>query len=331
MVTNLKDNTETFFLCGKWLDSSSGDKQIAREIPATNADGQTYAPLTRYKISVYTADRRGAGTDANVFIHLFGDKGESGDLNLDNSSNNFERAQKDVFGFEMVELGEIKKIRIGHDNKGIGAGWLLDKVVVYCERGAKQWYFPCGRWLDTNEDDGKTIREIEAVENDQNGCSPLTTYNLKIFTADRRYAGTDAQVHIQLFGEDAQSPIFKIDSKHGSFERGVEFDYGVECGNLGKLKKIKIGHNNKGIGAGWFLDKVTIVDEKDQQKYYFLCGRWLADNEEDGLIEREIGASGEDGVTYEPETRYKISVFTGDRRGAGKLKYKITNNIKYKI
>ena len=62
---------------------------------------------------------------------------------------------------------------------------------------------------------------------------------------------------------------------------------------------------------------MVVKDEKDQQNYFFLCGRWLADNEEDGLIEREIGAGSEDGKTYADETRYKISVFTGDRRGAG--------------
>ena len=153
----------------------------------------------------------------------------------------------------MVELGDLKKIRIGHDNKGIGAGWMLDKVVVYCERGAKEWYFPCGRWLDLNEDDGKIVREIDAVERDVNGCAPLTTYTVKILTADRRFAGTDAQVHIQLFGEQSESELHNIDAKHGSFERGTEFEFSMECGHLGKLKKIRIGHNNKGISAGMVL------------------------------------------------------------------------------
>ena len=29
----------------------------------------------------------------------------------------------------MIDVGELQKIRIGHDNKGIGA-WFLDKVVI---------------------------------------------------------------------------------------------------------------------------------------------------------------------------------------------------------
>ncbi len=31
---------------------------------------------------------------------------------------------------EAAEVGNIKKIRIRHDNKGLGAGWFLDTVSV---------------------------------------------------------------------------------------------------------------------------------------------------------------------------------------------------------
>jgi hypothetical protein len=46
-----------------------------------------------YKVTVYTGDKRGAGTDANVFITLFGDAGDSGERKLDTSKNNFERGK----------------------------------------------------------------------------------------------------------------------------------------------------------------------------------------------------------------------------------------------
>lgn len=52
---------------------------------------------------VYTSDLRGAGTDANVFLILYGATGlDSGSLKLDTSKNNFERGQEDVF---MVQVG----------------------------------------------------------------------------------------------------------------------------------------------------------------------------------------------------------------------------------
>ena len=46
-----------------------------------------------YQVHVYTGDVWGAGTDANVVITIFGEDGDSGERKLDNTSNNFERAQ----------------------------------------------------------------------------------------------------------------------------------------------------------------------------------------------------------------------------------------------
>lgn len=62
VITNMATNVQSFFLCGRWLDKSEDDGQIVREIPASNKDGVTFAPLSTYKIEVTTGNRRGAGT-----------------------------------------------------------------------------------------------------------------------------------------------------------------------------------------------------------------------------------------------------------------------------
>ena len=64
---------------------------------------------TEYTISVQTGDKRGCGTDANVFLLIFGQNGSSGELALKESKNNsdkFERGQTDVFSFKMLSLGK---------------------------------------------------------------------------------------------------------------------------------------------------------------------------------------------------------------------------------
>jgi hypothetical protein len=75
VITNMDTQLDTFFLCGRWLSKDEEDGQITRELPASNKDGQTYAPMINYKVSVITGSIRGAGTDANVFITIFGDSG----------------------------------------------------------------------------------------------------------------------------------------------------------------------------------------------------------------------------------------------------------------
>jgi hypothetical protein len=71
---------------------------------------------------VKTSNVPGAGTDANVYVILFGSNGDTGELHLKKSETNkspFENDQLDVFSFkEMLSIGEMSKCRVWHDNKG---------------------------------------------------------------------------------------------------------------------------------------------------------------------------------------------------------------------
>ena len=47
---------------------------------------------------------------------------------LNSSKNDFERNNVDVFNLTLPNVGEMKRIRIGHDNWGLGADWHLKLV-----------------------------------------------------------------------------------------------------------------------------------------------------------------------------------------------------------
>ena len=86
-----------------------------------------------YRISVYTSDKVSAGTDANVFIQIYGKRLDTGIQNSNyvtkiklkiyfegkiplkkniKKTNPFERGQEDVFIVEADDIGGlIKKIR----------------------------------------------------------------------------------------------------------------------------------------------------------------------------------------------------------------------------
>jgi hypothetical protein len=82
------------------------------------------------------------------------------------SGNNFERGKTDSFGFQAVDLGDLTKIRIGHDGSNFGSDWFLEKVVITNKESTKKWYFLHGRWLGKGEDDGSLEREIAASSED---------------------------------------------------------------------------------------------------------------------------------------------------------------------
>lgn len=76
-------------------------------------------------MSVKTGDVRGAGTDANVFVQIFGAKGDTGKLQLrsaENTKNKFERGRTDQFALEAVDIGKVCSLKGKKEDSLIG--WL---------------------------------------------------------------------------------------------------------------------------------------------------------------------------------------------------------------
>jgi hypothetical protein len=61
----------------------------------------------KYDIAVYTGNESGSGTNANVFITIYGTTGDSGKRPLTQKFRDlFERNQTDNFQIEAVDLGK---------------------------------------------------------------------------------------------------------------------------------------------------------------------------------------------------------------------------------
>jgi len=129
---------------------------------------ETRGSSVSYDIYVYTGDKWGAGTDADVYIVLYGDGGQTGEIELDNPGDDFESGDTDVYTVQ-ASVGDLTKIKIGHDDSGWGSGWFLDKVVIESSALGKKWEFLCGRWLDEDEDDGALERELFPTDTSDNG------------------------------------------------------------------------------------------------------------------------------------------------------------------
>ncbi len=54
-------------------------------------------PAIPYEITVWTGDKKGGGTDANVFIQMYGEGGKTEEKQLRNRTDNFEQGQVDKF------------------------------------------------------------------------------------------------------------------------------------------------------------------------------------------------------------------------------------------
>ncbi|KAK5878421.1 hypothetical protein CesoFtcFv8_023828 [Champsocephalus esox] len=258
-----------------------------------SSDGyeEEYYKKKVYEVVTVTGDVKGAGTDANVFVTLFGEFGVTPKVHLASKSRTaFEKNKTDVFRIKTHNVGAMKKLRIEHDNTGgLNASWFLDRVVVTdMHRPHLRFYFPCNNWLSREEGDNLYVRDLLGSMNPMD-VPKLNKYIVSVFTADMKGSGTDAHVFLNIFGETGDTGERRLDSDKDNFERGSEDKFTIEAPNLGRLRKITIGHNNRGSSAGWFLDKARSIHTCLPNVY-----RLVYENTPDRASSRPIGVT--DGV-----------------------------------
>ncbi|XP_069074999.1 lipoxygenase homology domain-containing protein 1-like [Pleurodeles waltl] len=242
---------------------------------------------------------------SQVSLCLFGANGDTGkryisklwpDEQKENSNQCFSVA---VYA---VELGELQKISLSVSNRN---GYKLYVEKVHVKESTKQhtWIFDVNEEFsgDTHEDDLQ--REFLPSHGHNKGNVPLgdsityptsgrrsskadtAEYLITVYTGDVMGAGTDAKVHIVLTGEHGSSGTVHLTESlehKNPFERAKVDTFRITTKRLGGLFKLEIGHDGKGYGSGWFLEKVEITDFSDNEMHTFSCNRWLAEDEEDG-------------------------------------------------
>ncbi|XP_028639050.1 lipoxygenase homology domain-containing protein 1 isoform X1 [Grammomys surdaster] len=310
------------FNCNRWLDANEDDNEIVREMTAEGPTVRRIMGMARYRVTVCTGELEGAGTDANVYLCLFGDVGDTGERLLYNCRNNtdlFEKGNADEFTIESVTMRKVRRVRVRHDGKGSGSGWYLDRVLVR-EEGQPESdnvEFPCLRWLDKDKDDGQLVREL--LPSDSNATLKNFRYHISVKTGDVSGASTDSRVYIKLYGEKSdtikQVLLVSDNNLKDYFERGRVDEFTLETLNIGTINRLVIGHDSTGMHAGWFLGSVQIRVPRQGKQYTFPANRWLDKNQADGRLEVELYPS--EVVEIQKLVHYEIEIWTGDVGGAG--------------
>ena len=243
-----------------------------------------------YRLEVYTGSVYGSGTDANVWIQLEGSNYRTNKLALKRSQNRncFERAQMDEFKFCIPDVGQLLEVEIGHDGKGTGAGWYIEKIVVCVEdpRGAiwgeSQRTVVCERWLDVDKGDKKiqakfkVANENELLENLQSNYSEVLKrkYTVRTKTGGGVALGTSSLVWIEIQGDASDSGQLTLNAsaEHTAEQSGagIEESFVFYLRPVGVIKQIRLGHSNKGEGAsgpGCFVEWLTIYDEEGRNAF----------------------------------------------------------------
>ncbi len=131
-----------------------------------------------YSIEILTSDVEDAGTNANVFLALYGEEDgagqrfASGDMSLgaeyetSQSTDPFERGQKNAFLIkDRWSLDDVDHMILRHDNGSKKDGWHIRGVKVANAKTKKEWLFVPDQWLADDEGpDHRTWGKFTPVE-----------------------------------------------------------------------------------------------------------------------------------------------------------------------
>ena len=109
-------------------------------------------------------------------------------------------------------------------------------------------------------------------------------YELTLWTGMRRNAGSKSKVSIILYGDEQDSEARAlVDPDRNPFQRGSQDTFLLTTPfDLGSIQYIRIWHDN--TGGSLFLSRIMVIDLQTDERYYFICNRWLAVDEEDGQV-----------------------------------------------
>ncbi|GGK06888.1 hypothetical protein GCM10010123_40800 [Pilimelia anulata] len=127
-----------------------------------------------WELSIKTGDNEHAGTSARVYLTLYGSKGRTAEIQLDDPKrNDFERGNTDGFVVKTpVDIGaRVEKVKIRHDNSGKQPGWYLDRIHTRTWDASASWTkFHFYRWLAKNEADGAICLTQKPTAGDPDAC-----------------------------------------------------------------------------------------------------------------------------------------------------------------
>jgi len=308
---------EVLFISKRWMTADKNRLALEATDPANMCD---------YNVTVLTGDEFGAGTDGDVYLTLTGDSATTDEVSLEASltyKDKFERGHADKFVISTPKpLGQSLKCTVRFKPPTIGGNtWLLDSVTVSLDKSPKSyvgdlsWQFPCRRWFT------KTLLSMDLV------AGKGFTYVVSVFTGNKSGAGTDANVHMEMWdaaGGSSGRHILETSKTHtNKFESGQCDVFHVTVPKqLGALAKFLIGHDNSAIaGNDWFLDRVEVAELPDADKaaiaalakqesaaIVFPCFRWLKSPDLEATLTPGVA-----GVVH----TYTVRVWTGDEPDCG--------------
>jgi hypothetical protein len=222
-------------------------------------------------------------------------------------ASRFAGGDSDVFYAIEEDLGDLLELGFAVHSRELDHAWQPDWVRITALDSGQSWYFQGIGWLPGSPGGTATVLY-------PGGAPQGAEYRVSITTGDRRNAGTDATVTLNLIGSDGlQSGALALDkSGWNDFERGSLDVFTLRSPvDVGALASIELTQDGSGEQPGWFLRDLRVRHIASGREWFFQADRWLADDEPGGRT-AALTPSADCG-----QANYRIKVFTSGIAKAG--------------
>ncbi len=210
-----------------------------------------------YLLSIKTADERDAGTDANISVTLHGKKD---DFTVDPKFGiGYDAYEQNAINSSLVrtpkDLGEIKAVTVGFEKGGRKSGWCLDYITVAdAADGSNPKLFNFNhQWFYS---DGQKKVSVSKQAPDK------LKYEMRIKTSNKKDAGTDANITIQLNGMKGSytfDPKKKGIPGDGFEQNQTDYLSFFIDSDIGLLHNITVWFDAHGKKSGWCLEYIDVA------------------------------------------------------------------------
>lgn len=131
--------------------------------------------MATYSITLVSGRDDGSlGGASEVFLTMFGTKASSREFRP-SSSGWAEPGRPATFQVPLDDLGDIQRVRVRHDDTGVGPACYLDRIVVQAAGTLQRWEFQCMAWLARRKGDGVTERTLDELSRITASASPVSS------------------------------------------------------------------------------------------------------------------------------------------------------------
>ena len=159
--------------------------------------------MARYRWETKTAYVPGAGTDANVFISLSGDKAslKETEINDPDSNQDWEKGDINHGLIETADLGWIKTGTLKHDGWGAGPDWMVEYVKITNDEDGREWLAGVNAELKANNPFRLVFKNTSRGQFDE----MQRQKELEVEQREREQSAEDAKLARERKVEDAKA------------------------------------------------------------------------------------------------------------------------------